>query len=70
MHRPKFPLSATNAIMVAIATTLLKIGPTAGQKYLRCELSTAEMTDPAPYKTTWMAKNWKKKVASGTTRDA
>ena len=53
-----------------MATTLLKIGPTAGQKYLRCELSTAEMTDPAPYSTTWIAKNRKKNVASGTTSDA
>ncbi len=42
------PLSTTNAIIVAIATMLLKMGPTAGQKYFRCEFRTAEMTEPAP----------------------
>ena len=61
------PLSTTNAIIVAIATMLLKIGPTAGQKYFRCEFSTAEMTEPAPYMTTWMAKKRKKNVAAVTT---
>ena len=64
---PKLPLSTTNASIVAIATRLLKIGPTAGQKYLRCEFSTAEMTEPAPYRTTWIAKKRKKNVAAETT---
>ena len=52
----RFDRSATNASIVAMASRLLKTGPTAGQKYLRREFSKPDITDPAPYRTTWMAK--------------